>query len=135
MSAIRLIATIVITGLLAAAAASQSGVTRRIEQPRDPALEMTAKHNLEVARYYITKRKAYRGALDRLLEIIDTYADFSRMDEVLLLIGEANLKLDKQEDAGNAFKKLLKDFPDSGLAKKARERLDEMKVPMGEPKK
>ncbi len=135
MRAIRLTATIVITGLLTVAAFSQSGVTRRIEQPRDPALEMTAKHNLEVARYYITKRKAYKGALDRLLEITDTYPDFSRMDEVLLLIGEANLKLDKPDDAANAFKKLLKDFRDSELAQKARERLEEMKVPIDEPKK
>ena len=135
MSTFKSIAVVVIGSLLAAGAYSQSGVTRRIEQPRDPALELTAKHNLEVARYYITKRKAYQGGLDRLLEITETYADFSRMDEVLFLIGDASLKLDKRDDAVRALKKLLKDFPDSEMAKRARERLAEMKVSIDEPAK
>ena len=135
MSISKSIAVVVMGSLLAAGAYSQSGVTRRIEQPRDPALELTAKHNLEVARYYITKRKAYQGGLDRLFEITETYAEFSRMDEVLILIGEASLKLDKRDDAVKAFKKLLKEFPDSEPAKRARERLAEMKVSIDEPPK
>ena len=138
MSGLGFIATMImsatVSGLVAASAYSQSGVTRRIERPRDPVLEVTAKHNLEVAKYYITKRKAYQGGLDRLLEIKETYADFSRMDEVLWLIGEASLKLDKRDEAANSLKKLLKDFPGSELAQKARERLAEMKVSIDEAK-
>src|SRR5881296_1216735 len=95
---------------------------------RDPAMEIAAKHNLDVARWYLTKRKAYEGARDRLQEIIDTYPDFSRMDEVIFLMGEVYLKLGKNEKAADFYNKLLKAYPDSEFARKTRARLDELKV-------
>jgi Ca-activated chloride channel family protein len=99
-----------------------------LHPPRDPAMEIAAKHNLEVARWYFSKRKAYEGARDRLQEIIDTYPDFSRMDEVLYLMGEIHLKLNKPDKAADYYRKLLKDHPGSEFAKKSRERLDELKA-------
>src|SRR5712692_2397003 len=113
-------------------AAQAQGPGKPMEPPRDPALEMAARHNLDVARWYLVKRKAYEGARDRLREIIDTYPDFSRMDEVVFLMGEAHLKLKKNEKAVDYYNKLLKDYPGSEFAKKARERLDELKA---EPEK
>lgn len=110
---------------------AQGPARGRIEPVRDEALEINAKHNLDVARYYITKRKAYVGARDRLQEIIDTYPDFSRMDEVLYLLGEAHYKLGKKDEAADFYNKLLKDFPESEFAKKARERVDELKPGTG----
>jgi outer membrane protein assembly factor BamD (BamD/ComL family) len=91
-------------------------------------MEVAAKHNLEIARWYLTKRKAYEGARDRLQEIMDTYPDFSRMDEVVFLMGEAHLKLDKNEKAAEFYSSLLKTYPESEFARKARSRLDELKV-------
>jgi len=108
-------------------AAFAQGPGKPIEPARDAAMETAAKHNLDVARWYLIKRKAYEGARDRLQEIIDTYPDFSRMDEVVFLMGEANLKLKKPEKATDFYNKLLKDYPGSEFAKKARERLDELK--------
>lgn len=111
-------------GLLA-----QKGPVRGpIEARRDPELEAIAKHNLEVARWYITRRKAYEGALDRLKEIVETYPDFSHIDEVVFFMGEANLKMNKNDAAIDYYKKLMTEYPDSQWAKKARERLDELKV-------
>lgn len=104
------------------------GPGKPIEPARDAAKEVAAKHNLEVARWYLTKRKAYEGARDRLQEIIDTYPDFSRMDEVMFLMGEAHLKLDKNEKAIEYYNGLLKAYPESEFAKKARARLDELKA-------
>src|SRR5262245_115478 len=92
-------------------AQAQGPVKGRVEAPRDEALEIEAKHNLEVARYYVTRRKAYTGAIDRLQEIIDSHPDFSRMDEVLFLMGEAHIKLNKSEKAEAYYNKLLKDYP------------------------
>jgi len=108
------------------------GPGKPIEAPRDAALEIAARHNLEVARWNLTKRKAYEGARDRLQEIIDTYPDFSRMDEVDFLMGELHLKLGKSEKAAEYYSKLVKAYPESEFAKKARTRLDELKV---EPEK
>jgi outer membrane protein assembly factor BamD (BamD/ComL family) len=91
-------------------------------------METTAQHNLDVARWYLTKRKAFDGARDRLQEILDTYPEFSRLDEVLFLMGEVNFKLDKSEKAGEFYQKVIKDFPGSEFAKKARERLKELNL-------
>ena len=103
------------------------GPGKPLEPKRDAALEIAAKHNLEVARWYLIKRKAYEGARDRLQEIIDTYPDFSRMDEVLFLMGEAHLKLGKNDKASDYYAKLLKAYPDSEFSKKAQARVDELK--------
>jgi len=107
---------------------AQGPARGRIDPPRDETLEISAKHNLEVARWYMTKRKAFEGARDRLQEIIDSYPEFSRMDEVLFLMGEAHFKLDMVEKAAGYYQKMLKDYPDSEFAKKARARLDELKI-------
>lgn len=104
------------------------GPGKPIEAPRDAALEIAARHNLEVARWNLIKRKAYEGARDRLQEIVDTYPDFSRMDEVVFLMGELHLKLGKSEKAAEYYSNLLKAYPESEFAKKARTRLDELKV-------
>jgi tetratricopeptide (TPR) repeat protein len=104
------------------------GPGKPIEAPRDAALEIAAKHNLEVARWNLVKRKAYEGARDRLQEIIDSYPDFSRMDEVDFLMGELHLKLGKNEKAAEYYSILLKTYPESEFAKKARARLDELKL-------
>jgi len=103
------------------------GPGKPIEAPRDQAKEIAAKHNLDVARWSLTKRKAYDGARDRLQEIIDTYPEFSRMDEVVFLMGEVHLKLGKPDKAADYYQKLLKDYPDSEFAKKTKERMDELK--------
>jgi outer membrane protein assembly factor BamD (BamD/ComL family) len=123
-----LIFAFLLTASMAGAASAQGPARGRIEPTRDETMEVAAKHNLEIARWYLTKRKAYEGARDRLQEIIDTYPDFSRMDEVLFLMGEAHLKLSKGEKAGEFYNKLLKDYPDSEFAKKARARVDELKL-------
>jgi TolA-binding protein len=107
---------------------AQQGPARGpIEPPRDAEKEVFAKHNLEVARYYITRRKAYQGGLDRLKEIIDAYPEFSRMDEVVYWMGEGNLKLGNRETAADFFEKLQKEYPGSEFIKKAKTRLDELR--------
>jgi outer membrane protein assembly factor BamD (BamD/ComL family) len=104
------------------------GPGKPIESPRDPVKEIAAKHNLDVARWYLTKRKAYEGARDRLQEIMDSYPDFSRMDEVVFLMGEDSLKLKKNDKAVEYYNGLLKAYPESEFAKQAHERLDELKA-------
>jgi outer membrane protein assembly factor BamD (BamD/ComL family) len=124
---------VLVTFLLAfvGSAAFAQGPAKPLESPRDPAREIAAKHNLDVARWSLTKRKAFEGARDRLQEIVDTYPEFSHMDEVLFLLGEIYYKTEKVDKASESYNKLVKDFPDSEFAKKARARLDELKA---EPK-
>ena len=118
---------VLVLGICNSTALAQ-GPSKPMAPPRDSAMEVSAKHNLDVARWYLIKRKAYDGARDRLQEIIDTYPEFSRIDEVIFLMGEAQLKLKKDDKAVEYFSKLLKEYPESEFAKKARARLDEMKA-------
>ncbi len=129
MKSIAAVMTLFIVLLVGAEAdAYAQGPARgRVDPPRDPIMETNAIHSLDVARWYLTKRKAYEGARDRLQEIVDTYPEFSRMDEVVFLLGEANLKLNKPEKAGEYYERLVKDFEGSEFVKKARERLKELK--------
>jgi TolA-binding protein len=106
---------------------AQGPVKGKIDPERDSVMEIESKHNLDVARWSITKRKAYKGGIDRLQDIIDSYPAFSRMDEVLYWMGEANLKLSNQEKAAEYYNKLLKDYPESEFVKKTKEQLEKLK--------
>lgn len=106
---------------------AQGPVKGKLDPERDPTMEISAKHNLEVARWSIAKRKAYKGGLDRLQEILDTYPGFSRIDEVIYWMGEANFRLDQFEKAGEWYSKLVKDYPESEFVKKSKEQLEKIK--------
>lgn len=129
MKSIAALMTLTLVFLLGAVAdAYAQGAARgKVDPPRDPIMETNATHSLDVARWYLTKRKAYEGARDRLQEIVDTYPEFSRMDEVVFLLGEASLKLNKPEKAVEYYERLVKSFEGSEFVKKARERLKEIK--------
>ena len=127
MTSTKCLFAILLVALSGASTFAQGPVKGRIEPARDAALEIESKHNLEVARYYVTRRKAYAGAIDRLQEVIDHHPDFSRMDEVLYLMGEAHAKLNKPEKAEEYYNKLLKDYPESEYVKKAKEQLERLK--------
>ena len=132
MSGVKCFLAILMLALTVSARYGSNGLTqgpgKPIEAPPDEAKEIAAKHNLEVARWSLTKRKAYEGARDRLQEIIDTHPVFSWMDEVLFLMGEVYLKLGKKSEATDYYSKLLKEYESSEFAKKARARLDELKT-------
>ncbi len=116
--------------LVAVSATAQQGPARGpAGANRDPEMEVTQKHNLQVARWYLTKRKAYEGARDRLQEILDQDPEFSQIDEVIYLLGEANEKLRKPELASTFYKRVIKDYPGSQFVKRARERLADLKLP------
>jgi tetratricopeptide (TPR) repeat protein len=124
-----------IVAALGIQAFGQRGPARGKEElnPADAEMETTAKHDLEVARYYLEKRKAYTGARDRLRGIIDTYPDFTKTHEVLYYLGETDQKLGKTEEAIISYRRLVKNYPASDFVKKARERLSELKAPEDGP--
>lgn len=105
---------------------AQGGLQQeQLDTPRDPALEKEAKHNLEVAKFYL-KRKAYKAVSDRLLEIVYTYPKFSRLDEVLFILADTLLKQDNSNEAAKFYKQLVDDFPDSEFAKDSKKKLESL---------
>jgi outer membrane protein assembly factor BamD (BamD/ComL family) len=55
--------------------------------------ELTARHDLEVARQYFKLRKAYVAALSRAEELVAGYPTFSKRDEALYIAGMSSLYL------------------------------------------
>src|SRR5688572_17856182 len=96
MNAGRTITAIVFTAALALGAAGAAPAQRGpITAPLDEVQEKQAEHNLKIGSYYFSKRKAYAGAKDRLLEIVETYPEFSKIDEVYLILGQCFMKTDE----------------------------------------
>jgi outer membrane protein assembly factor BamD (BamD/ComL family) len=110
-----------------------------ITPQRDPEMEKQSLKNLEAARFYFEKRKPPKGdkaALerinkaieDRLMEILDLYPIFSKVDEVYFLLGEVYARGEQTEDAIKYLSLVVKEFPDSKFFKDAKKRLDELQA-------
>jgi outer membrane protein assembly factor BamD len=99
-----------------------------LSHPIDPDLEREAAHNLDVGRQYF-KRTAWEGAKGRLEEIVASYEDFTKIDEVYYLLGACYEELDDVDLARETFQKLVDERPESPYAKKAKEALGRLKQP------
>lgn len=60
---------------------------------RDPVLEADSLHNLDVSWQYFKLKKAYKAVKLRLDETVAANPTFSKMDEVLYLLGMSNYYL------------------------------------------
>ncbi|HEA64850.1 MAG TPA: outer membrane protein assembly factor BamD [Candidatus Aminicenantes bacterium] len=83
-----------------------------------------AAHNLHIGAHYY-RIKAYKAAISRLAEILTTFPNFSKMDSVYYYLGDSYYKATLVEQSIPYFTKLITDFPQSKLAKKATARLEE----------
>jgi outer membrane protein assembly factor BamD len=121
----------------AAGVAPQQGPGRgQVTTPRDPDLEVQFRKSLETAWYYFKKKpdKSDPGSLERLnkavesrlTEILDTYPEFTKIDEVYFLLGEVYYRGRQPEKAIEYLGKVVKDYPDSRFSKDAKKHLDEL---------
>jgi outer membrane protein assembly factor BamD len=116
--------------LVAALALAVPAAAQRapLSHPIDPDLEREAAHNLDVGRQYF-KKKAWEGAKGRLEEIVASYEDFTKIDEVYYMLGVCYEELDDVDLARETFQKLVDERPESPYAKKAKEALGRLKRP------
>lgn len=149
-----LILTFAILSILAVdVSANAQGKSVEPKIQRDPTLEQDALKNLEIARHYFTTKKAYKAVLLRSEEIIAAHPEFSRMDEILYLVGMSSLYLSEnkgkqkidlsklsdddkkkyapeklREDAVANLNLLVERFPNSDFKDKAEKTLKEIDV-------
>jgi outer membrane protein assembly factor BamD len=120
-------------------AAPQQGPGRgQVTTPRDPDLEVQFRKSLETAWYYFKKKpdKSDPGSFERLnkavesrlTEILDTYPEFTKIDEVYFLLGEVYYRSKQSEKAIEYLGKVVRDYPDSRFSKDAKKHLDELNV-------
>lgn len=118
-------AMILVAGLTLTGLAQRGPVTA----PVDVELERMAEHNLTIADYYYSKKKAYTGALDRLLEVVDAYPEFTRIDEVYFLAAECYVKAGDPAKARGFFERLVRERPQSAFAERARTAIGALPAP------
>jgi len=86
--------------------------------------ERLAKHSFIIAKHY-HKVRAYNASIDRLQEILTKYPHFSEMDRLYFYLADSYYQSKRQEQALPYFRKLISDYPDSKMAKKATKKLEE----------
>ncbi len=87
--------------------------------------ERLAAHSAEVAISYY-KRRAYRASISRLSEIMTSYPEFSRLDEVYFYLGDCHFMMRQYDQALPFFTKVVTDYARGPLAKTATKRLAEI---------
>jgi outer membrane protein assembly factor BamD len=80
--------------------------------------ERLAQHAAGIGRQY-HNMKAYPAAVDRLSEVMRTYPEYSRMDEVYFYLGSSFFKMKLYEQGLPYLSKVVSDYPRSKLVKKA----------------
>jgi outer membrane protein assembly factor BamD len=99
--------------------------------------ENLAMHNLEVARFYYARNEhnngGLKGAQSRLREILEKYPDFSYMDEVLMRLGDLYVQEEEPDEAAKYYQQVVRDWPNSEFAEKAKEQLNKIGVAVPDP--
>jgi outer membrane protein assembly factor BamD len=84
--------------------------------------EQLAAYELYVGRFYY-RQGAYPAAIGRFQGLLKVYPEVSFADEVFFLLGNAYERNDNSQDAASVFDELVKRYPQSRYANRAKARL------------
>ncbi len=107
-----------------------------VEQYLRNVQEVLADSEMRVGDFY-HRRGSYASAANRLSGVVDQYPLYSRADEALWMEGDSYTRLGPRfrQQAGDAYARLVRDYPLSEYAEQAKSRLKtlEMPVPTADP--
>jgi outer membrane protein assembly factor BamD len=100
--------------------------------------ENLAMHNLQVGNFYLearyqTKKGGLKGAQSRYKEIVEKYPNFSYMDEVLFRLANTYREEEEPDEAAKYYQQLVRDYPNSAFAEKAKDQLNVIGAPIPDP--
>jgi len=84
--------------------------------------EELAEKNLSIALFYLKRYANGKGALaalSRLKNVVERYPEYSKLDQVLSLLGQLNVADGNLDDANGYYQRIVKDFPASQSAGEA----------------
>lgn len=87
--------------------------------------ERLAEHNFSIAHFYY-KVYAFKASIERFKEILTTFPNYSKIDKVYFYLADSYYKWGKKQESVPYFTKVVSDYPQSPLAKKAQEKLKEI---------
>jgi len=97
------------------------------EAKRQEVLDRLARHEHQVARFYI-KRHSYNAAVQRLNFLIDTYPNYNDRAAAFFDLGTALSLLGRKGEARLYFERVVSEYPKSEYADRARRRLSDTKA-------
>jgi outer membrane protein assembly factor BamD len=112
---------------------STSQLKPTIENDLKEVQQVLGLHELDIARFYINNRQAYKSGESRLRDIITQYPFFSYTDESLYLLGVSLIEQEQPEEATEYFTRLVRDYPHSEFTGKGKEYLEKLGKPIPEP--
>jgi len=89
--------------------------------------ERLAAHEAEIAIGY-HNRRSYRAAVSRLMEIMSTYPEYSRLDKIYFYLGSCHFMMRQYDQAVPYFTKVVTDYPGDKMAKTAAKKLAEIET-------
>lgn len=97
-----------------------------------------AMHSLQIARFYYDarykgKKGGLKGSQDRLKEILEKYPNFCMMDEVLFRYATTFQEEEEPDEAAKYYQQLVRDYPNSEYADKAKEQLNVIGAAVPDP--
>jgi outer membrane protein assembly factor BamD len=99
--------------------------------------ENLAMHSYQIGNFYgdryTGKKGGLKGAQSRYKEVIDKYPWFSLRDAVLFKLAYTYQEEEEPDEAAKYYQELLRNFPNSDYAEKAKEQLSIIGVPIPEP--
>jgi outer membrane protein assembly factor BamD len=99
--------------------------------------ESLAMHGYQVANFYGDRFKGHKGGLkgaqSRYKEVYEKYKSFSLMDGVLFKLAYTYQQEEEPDEAAKYYQELLRNFPNSEYADKAKDQLSIIGVPIPEP--
>lgn len=116
----------------------QSKLRPEVEARLREVQENLAMHNLQVGNFYLEARYrpgkgGLKGAQSRYKEIVEKYPNFSYMDEVLFKLGNTYREEEEPDEAAKYYQQLLRNYPNSDFAEKAKEQLNIIGAAIPEP--
>jgi outer membrane protein assembly factor BamD len=116
----------------------QTNLRSIVEDRLREAQESLAMHGYQVGNFYLDARyKGHKGGLkgaqSRFKEVNEKYPNFSLRDGVLFKLAYTYQQEEEPDEAAKYYQELLRNFPNSDYAEKAKEQLAIIGVPIPEP--
>jgi outer membrane protein assembly factor BamD len=116
----------------------QTNLRPIVEDRLREAQESLAMHGYQIGNFYLEPRYkrgkgGLKGAQSRYKEVIDKYPNFSLRDGVLFRLAYTYQQEEEPDEAAKYYQDLLRNFPNSEYAEKAKEQLSIIGVPIPEP--
>jgi outer membrane protein assembly factor BamD len=105
----------------------------KAEQHLREVQEVLAEGDYRIGYFYFYTKQDKRAAASRLMLVASRYPLYSKADHALWMLGNIWEGSEKKELAGPFYARIVRDYPLSPLAPKAKDRLTALKAPVPQP--